>query len=171
MAKGSKATGKIGKLISLITAGAYAMSTGAPASAATKPDIEELPVTENFDLWSTVQRISQDPSMALRIELAQQAGQSELAAAIVQSVRTCAGAVEDCVRQAITNAGELSPTNLISLASLSQALEAIGISSDTISEALDAYSTVVAEAVIEGRLSEQFAAITLSDEATGSLYL
>jgi hypothetical protein len=59
---------------------------------------------------------------------------------------------------------------LISLAELSSALEALGVSSSTIADALDAYSTEVAAAVSSGAIPEQFAAITLAG-GSGSLYL
>jgi hypothetical protein len=165
-------TKAIGKLVSMIVAGAHALSA-AGASAATGPaqNVPDQPGMTVDSVLSTIDRINRgNPTAATRIEIALVAGQSELIAAIVQEVRTCTGDLQACVHRAIVRAGGLSTRNLISLAELSSALEALGVSSSTIADALDAYSTEVAAAVSSGAIPEQFAAITLAG-GSGSLYL
>jgi hypothetical protein len=163
----------IAKLVSMIVAGAYSLSANGASAAAGPPDGDrsKFPDITSNDVWSTIERINRDnPTAAMRIQIAQVAGQSELAAAIVQSVSGCTGAAADCVKQAIAEVGGLTTRNLVSLAELTAALEAVGIPPAIVAAALDAYSTEVAAAVVAGVIPEQFAATTLAEEAAGSLY-
>ena len=106
----------------------------------------------------------------MRIQIAQAAGQSELVAAIVEGVSGCTTSVEECVSAAIVQLGGLTTRNLVSLAELAAGLEAVGVLPAIIAQALDAYSTEVSLAVLAGRISEEFAALTLAEEAFGALY-
>ncbi len=153
----------ITKLLSMIIAGAQSLSGG---NATANPDVGDNPPTSGAsDVWATIERISQtsSPNAIIRVALAQEAGQSELIAALVQGLRTCTGDVGDCVNATIARVGGLSTRNLVSLEALTKALEAVGVPAATISEALDAYSTAVADAVTGGTIPEQYAAATLAD--------
>jgi len=165
----SKQKKSITKLLAAITAGAYALSAGQGSAKVTIEDTSKAP---EHDVWDTIKRISDSSQTgSLRIQLASEAGKSELVSAVAQGLMNCSDDVETCVRQAIGRTGGLSNANLLSLASLSNSLAALGISPVMISQALDAYSTVVAEAIVGGVISEQFAAFTLSEEASAALYL
>ncbi len=152
---------------------AHALSVNG-ASAASAP-VDRLPNQSSVNVDSvmlTIDRLNRNnPAAAMRIEVALLAGQSELVAAIVQAVRTCVGDVSTCIHTSIVRAGGLSNRNLVSLAELAAALEAIGVSPEMIAAALDAYSTEVAMAVTAGIISEQFAALTLAGGSSDSLYL
>jgi hypothetical protein len=165
-------TKAIGKLVSIIVAGAHALSVNGASAATGSVDVPDQPGVTVDSVLSTIERINRNnPTAATRIEIALVAGQSELVSAIVQAVRTCVGDLHACVQVAIARIGGLTNRNLVSLADLSAALEALGISPAIVAEALDAYSTEVAAAVTAGVISEQFAALTLAGGTSGSLYL
>lgn len=168
-------TKAIGKLVSMIVAGTHALSVSS-ASSATGPIkmSAKHPDLTAQDVLSTIDRINRyNPNAAMRIEVALVADQSELVAAIAQAVPTCSASqsAASCVKLAIERLGGLTMRNLVSLAELSAALSAIGVPPNLVSEALDAYSTAVVDAVRAGSISEQFAAATLAGGTEGSLYL
>ena len=162
----------IAKLVSMIVVGAHALAAnGASAASGPAPaDLPKYPDSKVDDVFSTIERINRDnPTAIMRIQIAQVAGESELISAIVQAVNSCTTSTSDCVAAAIVKIG-LNTRNLVSLAELSAALEAVNIAPEVVAEALDTYSSKVAEAVVAGSIPEQAATTTLAEEASGALY-
>ena len=153
---------------------AAAVSLNAPAKAVQHMPIDDsIPGRTTSDVWSTIDRLNQNnPGAFLRIKVAQEAGQSELIAAIVQAAASAASPadVQAAVEAAIFRMGGLNARNVISLADLLAALEALGLSDAVITAALNAYSTQVAEAVAAGIISPQLAAAVLTGGAQQNLY-
>jgi hypothetical protein len=104
--------------------------------------------------------------------VAQEAGQSELIAAIVQAAASAASPadVQAAVEAAILRLGGLNARNVMSLAELLAALQALGLSESVITATLNAYSTLVAEAVAAGIISPQLAAAVLTGGVPQKLY-
>lgn len=153
---------------------AAAVSLNAPAKAVQNMPIDDTtPGTTTNGVWSTIDRLNQNnPSAFLRIKVAQEAGQSELLAAIVQAAASAASPadVQAAVEAAILRIGGLNARNVMSLADLLAALEALGLSDAVITAALNAYSIQVAEAVAAGIISPQLAAAVLTGAAQQNLY-
>jgi hypothetical protein len=153
---------------------AAAVSLNAPAQAVQNMPIDDTNSgTTTNDVWSTIDRLNQNnPSAFLRIRVAQEAGQSELVSAIVQAAASAASPadVQAAVEAAILRIGGLNGRNVMSLAQLLAALEALGLSESVITATLNAYSTEVAEAVANGDLSPQLAAAVLTGDAQEKLY-
>ncbi len=153
---------------------AAAVSLNAPAQAVPNMPIDDPNSgTTTNDVWSTIDRLNQNnPSAFLRIKVAQEAGQSEVISAIVQAAASAASPadIQAAVEAAILRIGGLNGRNVMSLAELLAALEALGLSESVITATLNAYSTEVAEAVASGVLSPQLAAAVLTGGAEQNLY-
>ena len=153
---------------------AAAVSLNAPAKAVQNMPIDETtPGTTTNDVWSTIDRLNQNnPSAFLRIKVAQEAGQSELIAAIVQAAASAESPadIDAAVEAALLRIGGINARNVMSLTDLLAALEALGLSDAVITATLNAYSSEVAEAVESGILSPQLAAAVLTGDAQQNLY-
>ena len=153
---------------------AAAVSLNAPAQA-----VQNMPIddpnsgTTTNDVWSTIDRLNQNnPSAFLRIKMAQEAGQSEVIAAIIQAAASAESPadIDAAVKAALLRIGGINGRNVMSLAELLAALEALGLSESVITATLNAYSSEVADAVETGALSPQLAAAVLSGDAEQNLY-
>ena len=153
---------------------AAAVSLNAPAQA-----VQNMPIddpnsgTTTNDVWSTIDRLNQNnPSAFLRIKVAQEAGQSEVIAAIIQAAASAESPadIDAAVKAALSRIGGINGRNVMSLAEMLAALEALGLSESVITATLNAYSSEVADAVETGALSPQLAAAVLSGDAEQNLY-
>ena len=153
---------------------AAAVSLNAPAQA-----VQNMPIddpnsgTTTNDVWSTIDRLNRNnPSAFLRIKVAQEAGQSEVIAAIIQAAASAESPadIDAAVKAALLRIGGINGRNVMSLAELLAALEALGLSESVTTATLNAYSSEVADAVETGALSPQLAAAVLSGDAEQNLY-
>ncbi len=161
-------------LVSAVIAAAYGLH-GGPVQAVQKfdPLIDQPLDQTRADVWAKIDRINADnPTAYLKVKVAQEAGRSELVAAIVQAA---AGAksvdeVSAAIEAAVLRVGGLNSKNVIPLADLLKALRALGLSEAVITATINAYSIEVADAVAAGTLSSTVAAAILVEGATQNLY-
>lgn len=161
-------------LVAAVVAAAHGITNLAVSQAAT-PAPEPMPDTQDrlSQVLQTINRISGDnPTAYLRVQVAQEAGRSQLTAALVQAISRAQTPQEVAalVQQALSGVGGLTSGNVISLADLLEALRALGLSDDHINAALSAYSVEVAEAVSAGAIDPVVAAAILAQNQDASLY-
>ena len=160
-------------LVAAVVAAAHGITNLAVGQAAPNPQ----PIPDAQDRLSqvlqTINRISgENPTAYLRVQVAQEAGRSQLASALVQAVSRARTPQEVAalVQAALTGIGGLTSGNVISLADLLEALRAMGLSEQVINAALSAYSVEVAEAVSVGSIDPVVAAAILAQDQNTSLY-
>jgi hypothetical protein len=161
-------------LVAAVVAAAHGITNLAVSQAAV-PAPEPMPDTQERlnQVLQTINRISGDnPTAYLRVQVAQEAGRSQLAATLVQAVSRARTPQEVAVlvQQALAGIGGLSTGNVISLAELLEALRAMGLSEDHINAALSAYSVEVAEAAATGAVDPVVAAAIMAQDQDASLY-
>ena len=162
-------------IVSAVIAAAYGLNGASAPQAAGNPNVPADPSLESqhSDMWATINRINADnPTAFLKVRVAQQAGQSELVAAVVQAAASADSPadVAAAVEAALLRVGGLNNRNSIALADLLAALNALGLSDAVITATLNAYSIEVAEAVETGAVTATVAAAVLSENATTTLY-
>ena len=162
-------------IVSAVIAAAYGLNGASAPQAAGNPNVPADPSLESqhSDMWATINRINADnPTAFLKVRVAQQAGQSELVAAVVQAAASADSPadVAAAVEAALLRVGGLNNRNIIALADLLAALNALGLSDAVITATLNAYSIEVAEAVETGAVTATVAAAVLSENAATTLY-
>lgn len=162
-------------IVSAVIAAAYGLNGGSGPQAAgnTNAPPDRSLEGQHSDVWATIDRINADnPTAFLKVRVAQQAGQSELVAAIVQAAASAASPadVPAAIEAALLRVGGLNNRNIIALADLLAALNALGLPESVITATLNAYSIEVAQAVEAGAVTVTVAAAVLSRNATTNLY-
>lgn len=159
-------------LVTAVVATAYGLTNLTGAQAVPPPNPSPDDQDRFSDVLQTINRISSDnPTAYLRVQVAQDAGQSQLTAALVQAVSRADSPeqVAQIIQDLIASMGGLTNRNVISLEELLAALRAMGISEEIISAAIAAYSVEVAEAVAARTLDPAVTAAIIS-QTDGSLY-
>lgn len=153
---------------------AAAVALNAPAKAVQSMPIDDTTSTmTNADVWSTIDRLNENnPTAFMKVRVAQEAGRSELIAAIVQAASSVGSPdeVAAAIEAALLRIGGINSGNIMSLADLLAALQALGLPESVIVATLNAYSVEVAEAVEAGAVSAVLAAAVLSDNSNDTLY-